>query len=213
MTRTYYEEEKNKMVDTDKLKGTVPDEVLDNFDSLITLFEINSNLKVFHFLSQVMHESMDFKVSVENLNYSEKGLKAVFGKYFPGDLAKEYARKPEKIASRVYANRMGNGDEASGEGWKYRGRGYMQLTGKNNYTSFSEFVENPSIIILPERLTEPRYALLSAGWFWKINGCNQLASSGASEDVVKQVTKRINGGYNGLEDRYDRFTKLCSLFS
>jgi len=136
---------------TDKLKGHIPDSVLGQLPDVIAKFELNTPLRLAHFLAQCGHESGGFKLVQENLNYSAQGLQNIFGKYFPGNLEESYARQPQKIASRVYANRMGNGDESSGEGYKFRGRGYIQLTGKDNYKSFSaaineDCVGNPSHI-------------------------------------------------------------------
>lgn len=161
-------------------------------------FDINSPLRAAHFIAQLAHESGSFHYSSENLNYSAKALRAVFGKYFPTDeLAEEYARQPEKIASRVYAERMGNGDEASGEGWMYRGRGLIQLTGKDNYTNCGK-ATGMDLVSAPDQLAENAdAAVAAAGWFWDMRKLNGYAD----EDDVKAITKRINGGYNGLEDR------------
>lgn len=194
----------------DKLKGHVPDNVLDQIQDTIDRFEINTPLRLAHFLSQVGHESGNFKHTVENLNYSDKALRAVFGKYFTTDeLAQEYARQPEKIANRVYANRMDNSDETSGDGWKFRGRGYIQLTGKHNYSKFNEFVED-NIIDNPDLVAE-KYPLLSAGWFWHANSLNAIADQGSDEETVKKVTKRVNGGHIGLEDRLKHFGEFYGL--
>jgi putative chitinase len=133
----------------------------------------------------------------------------VFRKYFPDDeIAAQYARQPEKIANRVYANRMGNGDEASGDGWKYRGRGLIQLTGKDNYTAFSLQANNEAII-KPDLVAQPELAAESAGWFWVTNGLNNLADTGD----VKAVTRRINGGFNGLDDRQKKYDLLMTILS
>ena len=161
-------------------------------------YQINTKLRLCHFLAQIIHESGHLKYNQENLNYSAKALRSVFGKYFPTDaLAEQYARKPEKIANRVYANRMGNGDEASGDGWKYKGAGLIQLTGKTNYTKCSEFlgidlVNDPSLVY-----NNPEICVKTACWYWSVNNLNKYADV----DDIKTVTKRINGGYNGLEDR------------
>lgn len=161
-------------------------------------YQINTKLRLCHFLAQIIHESGHLKYNQENLNYSAKALRSVFGKYFPTDaLAEQYARKPEKIANRVYANRMGNGDEASGDGWKYKGAGLIQLTGKTNYTKCSEFlgidlVNDPSLVY-----NSPEICVKTACWYWSVNNLNKYADV----DDIKTITKRINGGYNGLEDR------------
>lgn len=158
---------------------------------------VNTPLRIVHFLAQLAHESGWFKYKEENLNYSAKALRSVFGKYFPTDeLANQYARKPEKIANRVYANRMSNGNEESGDGWRYRGRGLIQLTGKSNYTDFKTD-KGIDVIAQPERLTDPDVALEAAIWFWKKRGLNQFAD----EDDILTITKRINGGTNGLDHR------------
>ena len=146
-----------------------------------------------------------------NLNYSADGLKKIFPKYFPDNLADSYARQPEKIASRVYGGRMGNGDEASKEGYKYRGRGYIQLTGKDNYSKFAQAVSD-DILNNPD-LVASKYPLFSAAWFWDAHSLNQLADEGASDDVVTKITRKVNGGYNGLEDRIELFKNYYSLLT
>ena len=169
--------------------------------------EINTPVRQAMFLSQLAHESGNFRFVVENLNYSADALRRVFGKYFTTDeLANQYARQPERIANRVYASRMGNGDEASGDGWKYRGRGLIQLTGKDNYAAFSMQADN-NALVEPELVAEPELAVDSAGWFWTTNRLNQLADTGD----VKAVTRRINGGFNGLADREAKYNKLINL--
>ncbi len=189
----------------DTLKQIMPKASQDNVDKYLgalngemAKFEINTPLRAAHFIAQLAHESGSLHYSCENLNYSAKALRAVFGKYFPtDDLAEEYARQPEKIANRVYASRMGNGDETSGEGWKYRGRGLIQLTGKDNYTNCGKGIEL-NLIDNPEQLADDaNAAVAAAGWFWDMRKLNGYAD----EDDVKAITKRINGGYNGLEDR------------
>jgi putative chitinase len=169
--------------------------------------EINTPVRQAMFLSQLAHESGNFRFVVENLNYSADALRRVFGKYFTTDeLANQYARQPERIANRVYASRMGNGDEASGEGWKYRGRGLIQLTGKDNYAAFSMQADN-NALVEPDLVAQPELAVDSAGWFWTTNRLNQLADTGD----VKAVTRRINGGFNGLADREAKYSKLMAL--
>ena len=192
----------------EKLKGLVPDSVILQIPSTASKFNITNNLRLAHFLSQCAHESGNFKDVSENLNYSADGLKKIFGKYFPGD-ATSYARNPEKIASKVYANRMGNGDEASKEGFKFRGRGYLQCTGKSNYKSLSEefgvdFLSNPDLVATS-------YPLSSAGWFFSKNKLWTICDLGSSDDVVMKLTKRINGGDNGYDDRLNRFKNIWSL--
>ena len=172
-------------------------------------YDIETPVRQAMFLSQLAHESGSFRFVQENLNYSVEALRRVFKKYFPDDdIAALYARQPEKIANRVYANRMGNGDESSGDGWKYRGRGLIQLTGKNNYTAFSLAADN-NALLESELVAEPELAVVSAGWFWDTNGLNKLSDTGD----VRAVTRRINGGYNGLADREAKYNKLITLLS
>jgi len=194
----------------EKLKGVIPDKVFDELQTTSIKFEINTVLRMSHFLSQCAHESGNFKATEENLNYSSASLLKVFGKYFTKEQSLEYERKPEKIGSRVYANRMGNGDENSKEGYKYRGRGYIQLTGKNNYITFSKSIDEKDLIDKPE-LVATKYPLLSAGWFFKKAGLNEISDKGSSDETVKAVTKRVNGGYNGLEDRLKYFKKFYDI--
>ena len=153
-----------------------------------------------HFFGQTGHETAAFKLFSENLNYSASGLSKIFGKYFPGDLEKVYAREPEKIASRVYGNRMGNGNEESGDGWKYRGRGALQLTGKNNYTAFAKYLDKPEILDNPD-LVSNEYAFESAMFFFDKNNLWSICDKGIDSNTMTKLTKRINGGTNGLEHR------------
>lgn len=153
-----------------------------------------------HFFAQTGHETGNFRLFTENLNYSESALKAVFGRYFPGNLAKAYARNPESIANKVYGNRMGNGDELSGDGWKYRGRGALQLTGKNNYTAFSEYLKNDTILHNPEQVSD-EYSFESAFFFFDNNKLWSICDMGINDDSILKLTKRINGGTNGLAHR------------
>ena len=172
-------------------------------------FGINTPLRLAHFLAQCSHESGDFKAVRENLNYSAEGLRKIFGKYFPTDaIAAQYARQPEKIANKVYANRMGNGNEASGDGYNYRGRGYIQLTGKENYASFDKVVDE-DILSNPD-LVATKYPLMSAAFFFNKNGLWSICDKGDSIDVVTMVTKRVNGGTIGLEDRIKKFKQYNS---
>ena len=193
----------------DKLKGHVPDAVLAQIPDTAARFNITNNLRLAHFLAQCSHESGNFKAVSENLNYSADGLKRIFGKYFPGDLATSYARNPEKIASRVYGSRMGNGDEASGEGWKFRGRGYIQLTGKSNYSKFDGFVED-DIIGNPD-LVATKYPLASAAFFFNSNSLWSICDLGSDEATVAKVSKRVNGGTIGLADRIKHFKEYWSF--
>ena len=195
-----------------KLRGHVPDAVLAQIPDCAAKFQINTPLRLAHFLAQCAHESAGFKVKQENLKYSADGLRKVFKKYFPDkNTAQCYARQPEKIASRVYANRMGNGNEASREGYKYCGRGYIQLTGKCNYEAFHETVDD-DILDNPD-LVSQKYSLLSAAWYWNTRSLNHLADKGANTNVVTTITKRVNGGTNGLTDRIKHFKEYYDLLT
>lgn len=172
-------------------------------------YNINNPKRIRAFLAQIGHESRQLSAVVENLNYSAKGLRATFGKYFKTDAeAEKYARKPEEIANIVYANRLGNGDTKSGDGWRYRGRGLIQITGKSNYNEASKKMYalplGVDFVDEPELLATPDYAAQSAAWWWENAGLNAVADGlgGANDtEVFKQITKRINSGYNGLDDR------------
>ena len=155
-----------------------------------------------HFFAQTAHESGGFKAFSENLNYSAKGLRGIFGKYFPTDaLARAYERQPMKIANRVYANRMGNGDEASGDGWKYRGRGPLQLTGKNNYRAFGKYIGREQEILDNPDIVANELGFESALWFFDANKLWSICDQGINDAAILQLTKRINGGTHGLDDR------------
>ena len=196
----------------DKLKGHIPDKVIEQIPDVMQKFEINTPLRLAHFLAQCGHESGGFRLTKENLNYSAKGLQGIFKKYFPTEVkAKEYERKPEKIANLVYGNRMGNGIESTGDGAKYCGRGYIQLTGKDNYTAFGTAI-NEDIAVNPQWVAE-KYALLSAAWFFNKNKLHIIADEGASDLVVTKVTKRVNGGIIGLPDRIKHFKEYHTLLS
>lgn len=189
----------------ERIKGHIPDAVYAQIPDTCKKFNINSPLRLAHFLAQCGHESGNFKAVSENLNYSADGLKKIFGKYFPGD-ASGYARNPEKIASKVYANRMGNGDEASKEGWKFRGRGYIQLTGKSNYTNFTKFI-GEDCVANPD-LVATKYPLASAAFFFDSNKLWSICDKGADDATVTAVTKRVNGGTIGLADRIKHFKEF-----
>ena len=191
-----------------KLEGIIPERVLEELHSVIEKFNINTTLRLAHFLSQCAHESSNFKAVSENLNYSAQGLKRTFPKYFIGNQNESYARKPEKIASRVYGGRMGNGDESTKEGFKFRGRGYIQLTGKNNFKRFSDFI-GEDVVVNPD-LVATKYPLASAGFFFYSNKLWSICDKGATDAVVTELTKRINGGTNGLADRISKFKKFYS---
>ena len=196
----------------EKLKGHVPDSVIAQIPDTAAKFQINTPLRLAHFLAQCGHESGGFRLTQENLNYSAKGLNGIFKKYFPTEaVATPYARQPEKIASKVYANRMGNGAESTKEGYKFRGRGYIQLTGKDNYTSFGKSI-NEDICSNPDKVAV-NYALLSAAWFFNKNGLHKIADEGSSDVVVTKITKRVNGGTIGLPDRIKHFKEYFALLS
>ena len=185
----------------DQLKQMVKNPYLDQWhkalDQLLDDYEINTPLRVSHFIAQCAHESGNFVFIKENLNYKAASLMSVFKKYFPTqELAAQYANKPAMIANRVYANRMGNGDEASGDGWRYCGRGLIQLTGKDNYTFFAGSL-GISVEEAAEYLATFEGAAQSACWFWEQNNLNRFADA----NDVKGLTRAINGGYIGLEDR------------
>jgi len=196
----------------DTLKGHIPDSVIAMIPEVASKFEINTPLRLAHFLAQCGHESGGFKLTQENLNYSAKGLNGIFKKYFPTlDSAVPYERKPEKIANKVYSGRMGNGAESSGEGWKFHGRGFIQLTGKENYTAFTKSI-GEDCIANPD-LVASKYALASAAWFFNKNGLHKMADGGANDTTVTSITKRVNGGTIGLPDRIKHFKEYYHLLA
>lgn len=193
----------------ENLKGHIPDAVIAQIPDAAKKFNITNPLRLAHFLAQCGHESAGFKAIQENLNYSADGLKKIFPKYFPGNLAEGYAKNPEKIASKVYGSRMGNGDETTKEGYKFRGRGYIQLTGKDNYTKFAKFigedtVGNPDLVAT-------KYPLASAAFFFDSNKLWAICDKGADDATVTAVTKRVNGGTIGISDRIKHFKEYFGL--
>ena len=193
----------------ENLKGHIPDAVIAQIPDAAKKFNITNPLRLAHFLAQCGHESAGFKAIQENLNYSADGLKKIFPKYFPGNLAEGYAKNPEKIASKVYGSRMGNGDETTKEGYKFRGRGFIQLTGKDNYTKFAKFigedtVGNPDLVAT-------KYPLASAAFFFDSNKLWTICDKGADDATVTAVTKRVNGGTIGLADRIKHFKEYFGL--
>lgn len=182
------------------------EELVEKLNEILPRYDINTKDRVCAFLAQCGHESGNFSLTVENLNYSAEGLLKIFGKYFTKETAPQYARKPEKIANRVYANRMGNGDEASGDGWKFRGRGYIQLTGKDNYITCGNSI-GTDLLESPEYLTSVEGAVVSACWFWDKNNLNPIAD----RCEMKTLTKRINGGFNGLDHRMELYQKAQAV--
>jgi putative chitinase len=200
------------MITAESLTSLMPQ--LDNVDVWVAAlnkvsaeYEINDNNRLSIFLSQTMFESNYFVDLVEDLNYSASALLAVFPKYFPSmELASQYARQPEKIAAHVYANRMGNGDEASVDGWTYRGRGLIQITGKANYTSFANSM-NMSLDDAVSYLETPEGAAMGAGWFWSATGLNDLAD----QEEFTKITQKINGGLTGLPERKAIWNKVQTI--
>jgi len=188
------------------LSGKLPDFVIAQIPATAAEFGITTNLRLAHFLAQCALESTGFTATVENLSYSAARIPQVFPKYFKNVDPAAYARNPQKLGSRVYANRMGNGDEASGDGFKFRGRGYIQLTGKNNYTSFSTFV-GEDCVANPD-LVATKYPLASAAFYFNSNKIWAICDKGASDNVVTQVTKAVNGGTHGLPERLQFFKKF-----
>ena len=196
----------------EKLKGHIPDAVIAMIPAVAQKFQIDSALRLAHFLAQCGHESGGFRLTKENLNYSAKGLNGIFKKYFPTlESALPYERKPEKIANKVYGGRMGNGPESSGDGAKFCGRGYIQLTGKDNYTAFGKSI-GEDVCANPQVVAE-KYALLSAAWFFNKNGLHKMADGGATDAVVTSITKRVNGGTIGLADRIKHFKEYYHLLA
>lgn len=193
------------------LNTIIKSEILEFFSEPFQKFHIDSVNRVSHFFAQVKHESLNFTVLTENLNYSGIGLRKIFPKYFPDNLiAESYQRQPQKIANRIYANRMGNGNELSNDGWKYRGRGYIQLTGKSNYIGFGTDM-GESVVNNPDIVATPKYAAISACWFFWKNGLNELADLGTDDSVITKITLRINGGLNGLSERIKNFQQIYAI--
>lgn len=198
-------------MNTSKLASKLPLSASTHMVNVVTKYNITNPLRLAHFMSQIAHESGDFKFVTENLNYSKESLLKVFPKYFNASNVDAYARNPEKIGSRVYANRMGNGDETSKEGFKFRGRGFLQLTGKDNYSAFSKFigedcVSNPDLVAT-------KYPMDSAIWFFDKNKLWDICDKGSTPDIVTLVTKRVNGGTHGIDDRKQKFSTFISLLS
>ena len=196
----------------ENLKGHIPDAVIAQIPDTAKKFNITTPLRLAHFLAQCGHESGGFRLVQENLNYSAKGLTGTFRKYFINEAAAApYAKNPQKIASKVYGGRMGNGPESTGEGYKFRGRGYIQLTGKDNYTKFAKFigedtVGNPDLVAT-------KYPLASAAFFFDSNKLWAICDRGADTATVTAVTKRVNGGTIGLPDRIKHFQEYYHLLA
>ena len=193
-----------------KLSSKIPVQVLSELESVIREFDISNPFRLAHFLAQCAHESGNFKHLRENLNYSAEGLIKVFPKYFSKETALWYARKPEAIANVVYGSRMGNGDKNSGDGWRFKGAGYLQLTGRVNFKAFSDHIGDANIMIDSD-LVATKYPLTSAAWFFETKKLWKICDEGLHADVVKKVTLRVNGAYNGLSDRLSKTTVLSNL--
>jgi putative chitinase len=191
------------------LKGHIPDKVLAEMPGVMTKFEINTPLRLAHFLAQCAYESMNFERVYENLNYSADGLKRMFG--LSELLAVKYERQPEKIANKVYANKIGNGPEDTKDGWKFRGRGYIQLTGRANYLEFSKDIQVD--VTKDPDLVATKYPLLSAAWYFHKRGINEIADRGATEAVVRAVTKKINAGSHGINTRINLFNNYYKILN
>jgi len=194
----------------EKLKNHIPEKVLNELIPVVNRYNLTP-LMLSHFLAQCAHESNDFKVVVENLNYSAEGLMKTFRKYFSTVNPNDFAHKPEIIANRVYANRLGNGNESSGDGWRYRGRGYIQLTGKANYRDFFKSIQLPEDSN-PE-LVATLYPMESAAYFFSKKDLWELCEGGSSKQTVTAITQRVNGGEIGLMDRVEKFNKFWSLLN
>ena len=188
-------------------KQDLINKLLPNLNVSLNKWEINTNLRVSHFLAQILHESAGFLYIKENLNYSADGLLKIFPKYFTEESAKLYARNPSKIANKIYGNRMGNGNESTGDGYKFCGRTYIQLTGKDNYTLISKDL-GVDFVSKPELLETEKYAIEVSCWFWNKNKLNQFADL----DDVMTITKKINGSTIGLLDRKQWLTKCKTVF-
>ena len=192
-----------------KLHNKIPIQVLNELGDVIKQFNITNSFRLTHFLAQVAHESGNFRHVRENLNYSTEGLLKVFPKYFDKNTAPLYARRPQAIANMVYNGRMGN-KLKSNDGWMFRGAGYIQLTGRNNFKAFSDFIGDPKIMDDPS-LVATKYPLTSAAWFFEKRGLWAICDEGVHQDIVKKVTLKVNGGYNGLADRLSKTNVLFNI--
>jgi len=202
----------NKIIDFQRNNQLVPDGIVgpNTAEVLRERLGILNNEHLAHFLGQCSHETGNFSVDEENLRYSKDRLRIIFGKYFPTPASTDgYVMNPQKIANKVYGNRMGNGDEDSGDGWLYRGRGSLQLTGRNNYTAFAKFMNEPEILCNPE-LVCTKYYFASAIFFFSTNKLWSLCTI-VHPTAIKTLTRRINGGYNGLEHRVELTNKYYKM--
>lgn len=204
----------NHIVEFQKRHGLLADGILGKktIQKMRCEFGIETDAQMAHFLSQVHHETGGFKADTENLNYSALRLRQIFPKYFPNDnIARQYANKPEKIANRVYANRMGNGDELSGDGWLYRGRGALQSTGKDNYKAFSDYVKDIDVMLNPSLVATKYYWESALFYFTKNNLWNKM--KGSTDNDIKLIRKAVNGGYNGLYEVESLFKYYYNLIT
>jgi putative chitinase len=192
-----------------KLHNKIPIQVLNELGDVMKQFNITNSFRLTHFLAQVAHESGNFRYTRENLNYSAEGLLKVFPKYFDKNTAPLYARRPQAIANMVYNGRMGN-KLKSNDGWMFRGAGYIQLTGRNNFKAFSDFIGDPKIMDDPS-LVATKYPLTSAAWFFEKRGLWAICDEGVHQDIVKKVTLKVNGGYHGLSDRLSKTNVLFNI--
>jgi putative chitinase len=193
-----------------KLHNKIPIQVLNELGDVMKQFNITNSFRLTHFLAQVAHESGNFKHVRENLNYSTEGLLKVFPKYFDKNTAPLYARKPEQIANIVYESRMGNGNRLTGDGWRFRGRGYLQLTGRTNYKAFSDHIGDANIMINPD-LVATKYPLTSAAWFFDKKGLWKICDEGVDLATIRKVSQRVNGGFNGISDRVSKTNVLFNI--
>jgi putative chitinase len=186
---------------------------VDALNEAMQKFEINNPRRIAAFVAQLAHESGDFRYTEENLNYSWQALRKVWPTRFMTDaVAQQYHRQPEKIANLTYANRFGNRDEASGDGWKYRGRGLIQVTFRDNYAAYSSAISDASVLENPAQVAQPRHAVLSACWYWKSRNLNALADAG-DEASFNQISFKINGGWNGKQDRLENWAEARAVFA
>lgn len=208
--KTPTRKEQAMQVTAEQLKALgIADQWLQPLNDAMARFNINTPQRAAAFIGQCAHESANFGTLTENLNYRMEALVAVWPRHFPAlDVAAQYHRKPEQIANRAYANRMGNGPEDSGDGWKYRGRGLIQLTGKSNYQLASDALR-VDLVANPDAATEPAMAALTAAWFWSKHSLNELADKGNNQ----LISRRINGGTHGMEDRLSRTAKALAVLS
>jgi putative chitinase len=192
-----------------KLHNKIPIQVLNELGDVMKQFGITNSFRLTHFLAQVAHESGNFRYTRENLNYSTEGLLKVFPKYFDKNTAPLYARRPQAIANMVSNGRMGN-KLKSNDGWNFRGAGFLQLTGRTNFKAFSDFIGDPKIMDDPS-LVATKYPLTSAAWFFEKRGLWAICDEGVDQNIVKKVTLKVNGGYNGIADRLSKTNVLFNI--